>query len=49
MNRILAAFSLRHEKEDFEVVIDSVEKGVAFSGTNLWILVFCDIYRVARA
>ncbi len=40
MNRILAAFSLRHEKEDFEVVIDSVEKGVAFSGTNLWILVF---------
>jgi len=40
MNRILAAFSLRHEKEDFEVVIDSVEKGVVFSGTNLWILVF---------
>ncbi|CAN5378860.1 TIGR00341 family protein [soil metagenome] len=40
MNRILAAFSLRHEKEDFEVVIESVEKGVAFSGTNLWVLVF---------
>ncbi|CAN5427752.1 TIGR00341 family protein [soil metagenome] len=40
MNRVLAAFSLRHEKEDVEVVIDSVEKGVTFSGTNLWILVF---------
>ncbi|MEO6051604.1 MAG: TIGR00341 family protein [Pyrinomonadaceae bacterium] len=40
MNRILSAFSIKHEKEDFEVVINSVEKGVEFSGTNLWILVF---------
>ena len=40
MNRILRAFSLRHEKEDFDVVIENVEMGVAFSGTNLWILVF---------
>lgn len=40
MNRILAAFSLKHEKEVFEDVIEGVEKGVAFSGTNLWILVF---------
>lgn len=40
MHRILAAFSLKHEKEDFEVVTESVEKGVVFSGTNLWVLVF---------
>ena len=40
MNRFLESFSLAKEKEDFEVVIDGVEKGVSFSGTNLWILVF---------
>lgn len=40
MNRILAAFSIRKEKEDFEVVIERIDKGVSFSGTNLWVLVF---------
>ncbi len=40
MNRILAAFSIKKEKEDFALVIDSVERGVPFSGTNLWVLVF---------
>ncbi len=40
MNRILAAFSLRREQEDFDVVIEAINKGVAFSGTNLWVLVF---------
>ena len=47
MNRILRAFSLRHEKEDFDVVIENVEIGVAFSGTNLDPR-FCDLYSVAR-
>lgn len=38
--RTLAAFRLFGEREDVESVISSVEAGVAFKGTNLWILVF---------
>lgn len=33
-------FSLRNEKEELENVIANVENGVAFRGTNLWILIF---------
>ncbi|MGE3468475.1 MAG: DUF389 domain-containing protein, partial [Pyrinomonadaceae bacterium] len=40
MNRLFRILSIRHEKEDFEVIIASVERGVGFTGTNLWILVF---------
>lgn len=40
MNGIIAAFSLKKEKEDFAVVIERIEMGVSFSGTNLWVLVF---------
>ena len=40
MNKIFASFSLRHQKERFESIIESVESGVEFKGTNLWILVF---------
>ncbi len=40
MNRIFENFSLSHQKERFESIIESVESGVEFKGTNLWILVF---------
>ncbi len=37
---LLDHFKLKDEKEDIYVVIENIEKGVAFKGTNLWILVF---------
>ena len=36
----LKRFSLKHEKEDFTTVIETIEQGVVFKGTNLWILIF---------
>jgi len=33
-------FSLKKEKEDFEVVRSAIEKDAVFHGTNLWILFF---------
>lgn len=33
-------FKLKGEKEDFQTVISNIDKGVVFTGTNLWILVF---------
>jgi uncharacterized hydrophobic protein (TIGR00271 family) len=38
--RTLAAFRLFGEREDVDAVTRSVEAGVAFKGTNLWILIF---------
>ncbi|MCY7408820.1 MAG: TIGR00341 family protein [Chitinophagales bacterium] len=40
MNRIFGNFRLNNKKENHQTVIDSIEKGVVFKGTNLWILVF---------
>lgn len=37
---ILDHFKLDHEKEDHRTVLENIEKGVVFKGTNLWILVF---------
>jgi len=37
---ILDNFRLSEEKEDFERVHDTIDKGIYFKGTNLWILVF---------
>ena len=37
---ILDNFRLNEEKEDYQVVIDNIDKGVVFKGTNLWVLVF---------
>jgi len=37
---LLARFILHSEKEDHQTVINSIERGVGFRGTNLWILVF---------
>lgn len=36
-------FKLNKEKEDYYFVSDSIDKGVVFKGTNLWILVFAII------
>ena len=33
-------FKLNKEKEDFDTVYDTIDKGVVFKGTNLWVLVF---------
>lgn len=40
MNKILEKFKLDHEKEDQQAVISSIENGVVFRGTNLWVLIF---------
>lgn len=38
--RYLRNFKLFEEKEDFNAVIQSIEKSIPFKGTNLWILIF---------
>lgn len=38
MNDFFSKFKLLHEKEDTAVVVEQIEKGVVFRGTNLWIL-----------
>jgi uncharacterized hydrophobic protein (TIGR00271 family) len=40
MNNIFDNFRLNNEKENHQTVIESIDKGVVFKGTNLWILVF---------
>jgi len=40
LNNIINAFRINNEKEDYQNVIDSIDKGVVFKGTNLWVLVF---------
>ncbi len=40
MENILDNFSLNYEKEKHETVIESINNGVVFKGTNLWILIF---------
>lgn len=40
MKTFLNNFRLRNEREDVDTVIENVNKGVIFKGTNLWILVF---------
>lgn len=43
MTTLLHYFSLEHEVEDFEKIHESIEQGIIFRGTNLWILVFAII------
>jgi uncharacterized hydrophobic protein (TIGR00271 family) len=40
INKLLNNFRLFEEKEQYENVVETIDKGVAFRGTNLWILVF---------
>lgn len=40
INKLLSFLRLTHEKEDDAIVHETIEKGILFRGTNLWILVF---------
>jgi uncharacterized hydrophobic protein (TIGR00271 family) len=40
MTNIFDNFSLYYEKEKYETVIENINSGVVFKGTNLWILIF---------
>src|SRR6478735_11432408 len=37
---IFSKFSLHNQKEDHENITNSIDNGVVFRGTNLWILIF---------
>ncbi|AXY77629.1 DUF389 domain-containing protein [Paraflavitalea soli] len=39
-NALIEKFRIRQEKEDVSVIIESIDKGVVFKGTNLWVLIF---------
>ena len=36
----IRSFDIRQEKENEIATIDSIEKGIEFKGTNLWVLIF---------
>lgn len=40
INNLFSFLRLTHEQEDNAIIHESIEKGVVFRGTNLWILVF---------
>jgi uncharacterized hydrophobic protein (TIGR00271 family) len=40
MESFFNKFRLLEEKEDYVAVVDQLEKGVVFKGTNLWVLIF---------
>jgi uncharacterized hydrophobic protein (TIGR00271 family) len=40
LNNFFNKFNLNKEKEDLQTVIQNIENGVVFRGTNLWILIF---------
>jgi len=40
LNTLIRILRLNHEAEDASVVHDTIEKGIVFRGTNLWILTF---------
>lgn len=40
MNNFFDKFKLDNEKEDLQTVINNIDNGVVFRGTNLWILIF---------
>ena len=40
MKNIFKRFSLAHEKESHAKLIENITLGIAFKGTNLWVLIF---------
>ncbi|MCJ8288995.1 MAG: DUF389 domain-containing protein [Crocinitomicaceae bacterium] len=40
IKKIFNFLRLSHEKEDSQLIHDSIEKGIVFRGTNFWILIF---------
>jgi len=39
-NKIIDKFNISSEREDYALIHETVEKGIYFKGTNLWILIF---------
>lgn len=40
IRKFIDNFKIFDEREDYEVVVQSIEKGIYFKGTNLWVLIF---------
>ncbi len=40
MNNFFDKFKLHAEKEELQTVVESIDNGVVFRGTNLWVLIF---------
>lgn len=40
INKLIRFLRLTHEQEDVTIIHDTIEQGIVFRGTNLWILVF---------
>jgi len=40
MNNFFAKFKLDNEKEELQTIVNNIDNGVTFRGTNLWILIF---------
>ncbi|WP_257658706.1 DUF389 domain-containing protein [Parapedobacter lycopersici] len=40
LQKLAQKFNIKSEQEDYNVIHDTVEKGIFFKGTNLWILIF---------
>lgn len=40
IERLLAHFNLKSEREDYATIHDTIERDMVFRGTNLWILIF---------
>lgn len=38
--KILSYFNLKKEEEHFEIIHQTIENGITFRGTNLWVLIF---------
>lgn len=38
--RVLSYFNLKKEEEHFEIIHQTIESGITFRGTNLWVLIF---------
>lgn len=40
MKKLIDLFAFHHEKENYQTIISTIEKGLVFKGTNLWVLIF---------
>jgi uncharacterized hydrophobic protein (TIGR00271 family) len=40
IQKLIDNFKIFEEKEDYEAVMDVIQKGIFFRGTNLWVLIF---------
>jgi uncharacterized hydrophobic protein (TIGR00271 family) len=40
INKLYSFFTLTEEQETYEQIVETITKGVVFTGTNLWVLVF---------